>query len=254
MRRLLLASCLAVATLSGCAGVSINESAGIERVLAAPSRSAADRERDARDKPAEVLALAKFKRGDSVADILAGGGYYSEILSGIVGPNGKVLLVNNPGYEAFGRKGLAERLAGDRLPNVTHLSGPTEALGMGEGVLDGAVIVMSYHDLYWVDEKEGWPKVDAGQFLDQVVRALKPGGVLLVVDHAALPGSGISAADSLHRIDPEAVKSDLKAAGFVLESESPLLADAADPHTASVFDPAIRGKTDQFVLVFRKPR
>ena len=86
MRRLLLASCLAVATLSGCAGVSINESAGIERVLAAPSRSAADRERDARDKPAEVLALAKFKRGDTVADILAGGGYYSEILSGIVGP------------------------------------------------------------------------------------------------------------------------------------------------------------------------
>ena len=178
MRRLLLASCLAVATLSGCAGVSINESAGIERVLAAPSRSAADRERDARDKPAEVLALAKFKRGDTVADILAGGGYYSEILSGIVGPNGKVLLVNNPGYDGFGKKGYTERLAGNRLPNVQHIVGPSDALGMGENVLDGAVIVMSYHDLYWVDDKQGWPKVDAGQFLDQVTRALKPGGVL----------------------------------------------------------------------------
>ena len=105
MRRLLLASCLAVATLSGCAGVSINESAGIERVLAAPSRSAADRERDARDKPAEVLALAKFKRGDTVADILAGGGYYREILYGCVGPNGKVRLVNKPGYGGFGGTG-----------------------------------------------------------------------------------------------------------------------------------------------------
>ena len=100
MRLTLLATCLAVATLTGCAGVSINESAGIERVLANPARSAADRERDARDKPAEVLALARFKRGDTVADLLAGGGYYSEILSGIVGPGGKVLLVNNTGYEA----------------------------------------------------------------------------------------------------------------------------------------------------------
>ena len=93
MRTLLLASCVAVALLSGCAGVSINESAGIERVLANPARSASDRERDARDKPAEVLALARFKRGDTVADILSGGGYYAEILSGIVGADGMTLRV-----------------------------------------------------------------------------------------------------------------------------------------------------------------
>lgn len=172
MRLTLLAASLVLAALSGCASTGGAGSSDVRAVLANPARSQADRERDLRDRPDQVLALARFKRGDTVADILSGGGYYAEILSGIVGPRGKVLLVNNPGYEAFGRKGLAERLAGDRLPNVTHLSGPTEALGMGEGVLDGAVIVMSYHDLYWVDEKEGWPKVDAGQFLDQVVRAL----------------------------------------------------------------------------------
>ena len=194
MRLTLLAASLVLATLAGCASTGGAGSSDVRAVLANPARSQADRERDLRDRPDQVLALARFKRGDTVADILSGGGYYAEILSGIVGPRGKVLLVNNPGYEAFGRKGLAERLAGDRLPNVTHLSGPTEALGMGEGVLDGAVIVMSYHDLYWVDEKEGWPKVDAGQFLDQVVRALKPGGVLLVVDHSAKAGTSTNIA------------------------------------------------------------
>ena len=254
MRRLLLASCLAVATLSGCAGVSINESAGIERVLAAPSRSAADRERDARDKPAEVLALAKFKRGDTVADILAGGGYYSEILSGIVGPQGKVLLVNNPGYDGFGKKGYSERLAGNRLPNVQHIVGPSDALGMGENVLDGAVIVMSYHDLYWVDDKQGWPKVDAGQFLDQIVRALKPGGVLLVVDHSAKQGSGSADAQTLHRIDEQFAIADFRKHGLAWEAAIPVLRNADDDRSKNVFDPAIRGQTDRFVHLYRKPR
>ena len=254
MRRLLLASCLAVATLSGCAGVSINESAGIERVLAAPSRSAADRERDARDKPAEVLALAAFKRGDTVADLLAGGGYYSEILSGIVGPAGKVLLVNNPGYDAFGKKGLAERLANGRLANVVHVVGPSDALGMGENVLDGAVIVMSYHDLYWVDDKQGWPKVDAGQFLDQITRALKPGGVLVVVDHSAKQGTGSADAQTLHRIDEQFTIADFRRHGLEWEAAIPVLRNADDDRSKNVFDPAIRGNTDRFVHLYRKPR
>jgi predicted methyltransferase len=253
MRLPLLATCLAVAMLSGCAGVSINESAGIERVLANPARSAADRERDAREKPADVLALAKFKRGDTVADLLAGGGYYSEILSGIVGPNGKVLLVNNTGYEAFGKKALAERLANDRLPNVVHVVGPSDALGMGENVLDGAVIVMSYHDLYWVDEKEGWPKIDAGQFLDQIVRALKPGGVLLVVDHSAKSGTGSNDAQTLHRIDEQFAIADFRKHGLQWEAAMPMLRNPDDDRSKNVFDPAIRGKTDRFVHLYRKP-
>ena len=253
MRHLLLASCICIATLSGCAGISINESAGIERVLANPARSAADRERDARDKPAEVLALAKFKRGDTVADLLAGGGYYSEILAGIVGLEGKVLLVNNTGYEAFGKKGLAERLAGNRLPNVVHLVGPSDALGMGANVLDGAVIVMSYHDLYWVDEKQGWPKVDAGAFLDQVVRALKPGGVLLVVDHSAKSGTGSADAQTLHRIDEQFAIADFRKHGLQWEAAIPVLRNPADDRSKNVFDPAIRGSTDRFVHLYRKP-
>ena len=254
MRPLLLAACIAIApTLTGCASVNIGSAASVEGVLANPARSSADRERDARDKPAEVLALARFKRGDTVADILAGGGYYSEILSGIVGPGGKVLLVNNPGYDNFGKKGLAERLADNRLPNVTHVAGPSDALGLADASLDGAVIVMSYHDLYWVDEKEGWPKVDAGQFLDQVVRAMKPGAVLLVVDHSAKQGTGSSDAQTMHRIDEQFAIADFRKHGLEWEAAIPVLRNKDDDRSSNVFDPAIRGKTDRFVHLYRKP-
>jgi len=106
---------------------------------------------------------------------------------------------------------MAQRLACDRLPNVVHVSGRSDALGLGDNVLDGAVIVMSYHDLYWVDEKEGWPKVDAAKFLDQIARALKPGGVLLMVDHSAKAGTDSSAAQTLHRIDEQFAVADFAA-------------------------------------------
>ncbi|HSD16356.1 MAG TPA: hypothetical protein VLC71_03730 [Thermomonas sp.] len=254
MRHLLLATCIAIASVPGCASMDIGGAAGVEAALANPARSSADRERDARDKPAEVLALARFKRGDTVADILAGGGYYSEILSGIVGPGGKVLLVNNPGYDNFGKKGLAERLANNRLPNVTHVAGPSDALGLADNSLDGGVIVMSYHDLYWVDEKEGWPKVDAGQFLDQIARALKPGAVLLVVDHSATKGSGSAAAQGLHRIDEQFAIADFRKHGLEWEAAIPVLRNPDDDRSKNVFDPAIRGKTDRFVHLYRKPK
>ena len=251
--RMLLAACFAAIALSACASAPVATSSDIERVLANPARSQADRERDARDKPAEVMALAKFKQGDTVADILGGGGYNAEILSGIVGPSGHVLLVNNPGYDGFGKKGWTERLANDRLPNVQHIVGPTDALGMGDNTLDGAVIVMSYHDLYWVDEKEGWPKVDAGLFLDQITRALKPGGVLVVVDHSAKQGTGSADAQTLHRIDEQFTIADFRRHGLEWEAAIPVLRNADDDRSKNVFDPAIRGKTDRFVHLYRKP-
>ena len=279
MRHLLLASCIALAIVSGCArtpdgtAATTPDSAApdsaapasatpsaeaapapdMAAVLGNPSRPADDRERDARDKPAEVLALAGFQAGDTVADILAGGGYYSEILSGIVGPQGNVLLVNDDRYEAFGKEGVAQRLAAGRLPNVRHVVGPSDALGMGEGTLDGAVIVMSYHDLYWVDEKKPeQQKIDADQFLGQIAAALKPGGALLVVDHSAKPGTGSADAQTLHRIDEQFTTADFAKHGLVLETSSDLLRNAADDRSKNVFDPAIRGSTDRFVHLYRK--
>lgn len=252
MRRLLLASCMTLATLSGCASPGGASSSDIAAVLASPSRSAEDKARDARDKPAEVLALAGFERGDTVADVLAGGGYYSEILAGIVGQEGQVLLVNNLGYDDYGKKGWTARLANDRLPNVKHVVGPNEALGLDENTLDGALIVMSYHDLYWVDEKKDRQKIDADQFLGQVARALKPGGVLLVVDHSAQSGTGSSAAQTLHRIDEQFAIADFREQGLELEAEIPVLRNADDDRSKSVFDPSIRGRTDRFVHLYRK--
>ena len=224
--------------------------ANIAAALADPARPAADVARDATRKPGDLLALADIKTGDKVADFVIGGGYVTRILSAAVGPTGHVYAYQPAEFIKF-QASYGENLkkVADAYKNVTPLDASLQQLDLPDG-LDAIVTVQNYHDLYLKPFPSGMAaKVDAELF-----KSLKPGGVLLVVDHAALPGSGISAADSLHRIDPEAVKSDLKAAGFVLERESPLLADAADPHTASVFDPAIRGKTDQFVLVFRKPR
>ncbi len=224
--------------------------ANIAAALADPARPAADVARDATRKPGDLLALAGIKPGDKVADFVIGGGYFTRILSAAVGPTGHVYAYQPAEFIKF-QASYGENLktVAGAYKNVTPLDASFQQLDLPDG-LDAIVTVQNYHDLYLKPFPSGTAaKVDAELF-----KSLKPGGVLLIVDHAALPGSGISAADSLHRIDPEAVKSDLKAAGFALESESNLLRDPADPHTASVFDPSIRGKTDQFVLVFRKPR
>lgn len=244
---------LAFAALAGCAHVGVADRDAIARQLAAPSRSADDRERDARDRPDAVLALAGFGEGETIADIFGGGGYYSEILSGIVGSRGRVLLINNAAYDAFAKKGLEPRFAGDRLPNVRYSIVPNEALGLGESTLDGALIVMSYHDLYHVDPDSGWHSIDAGQFIDQIVRALKPGGRLLIVDHAAREGTGKADAQSLHRIEEAFAIRDFKAHGLAFVGSIETLRNRDDDRSGNVFDPAVKGRTDRFVHLYRKP-
>lgn len=240
--------------VSGCAGTGGASEDAVAAALAAPGRNAEDRERDARDRPAEVLNLASFRRGDVIADVFGGGGYYSEILAGIVGAKGKVLLINNPPYDAYAKKGLEPRLAGGRLKNVDYRVVPNEALGLGEKVLDGAIIVMSYHDLYYADPGNGWPPVDAAGFIDQLVTALKPGGRLLIVDHAARAGSGSADAQTLHRIEEEFAVRDFKAHGLEFIGSIEVLRNREDDRSRNVFDPAIRGKTDRFVHLYRKPK
>ncbi|MEQ1513843.1 MAG: hypothetical protein ABL934_14330 [Lysobacteraceae bacterium] len=244
---------LAFATLAACAHVGVADRNAIARQLAAPSRSTEDRERDARDHPGAVLELAGFGRGDTIADIFGGGGYYSEIISGIVGAKGKVLLINNAPYDGFAKKGLGPRLADNRLPNVHYSIVPNEALGLGANTLDGALIVMSYHDLYVADDKDGWPAIDAGRFIDQIVTALKPGGRLLIVDHAAREGTGEADAQALHRIEEPFAVADFKTHGLEFAGSIDTLRNRDDDRSRNVFDPAIRGKTDRFVHLYRKP-
>ena len=124
---------------------------------------------------------------------------------------------------------------------------------LGHNSLDGALIVMSYHDLYVSDPNEGWPPIDAGQFIDQIVTALKPGAVLLIVDHHARAGSGKNDTQALHRIDEQFALADFKAHGLKFVGSLDLLRNADDDHSKNVFDPAIRGKTDRFVHLYRKP-
>lgn len=243
--------------LAGCAGsggvVGTPGKDALEAALANPARSQADRERDLRDHPAEVLRLADFRPGMKIADIFGGGGYYSEILSYVVGPTGEVRLINNPAYDGYSKKGREPRLADNRLPNVRYEVLPPAAMNLGTGALDGALIVMSYHDLYVADEKDNWPAIDASQFIDQIVTGLKPGGVLLIVDHHAKPGTGKADAQTLHRIDEQFAIADFKAHGLEYAGSLPLLRNAEDDHSLNVFDKAIRGKTDRFVHLYRKP-
>jgi len=252
MQKLLLTLVFAL-TIAGCASTTHNSRQAVADAIANPARSDADRERDTRDKPQQVLTLAGFHKGMTIADIFGGGGYYSEILAQVVGPKGEIRLINNVAYDQYAKKGLETRLANNRLPNVHYEISPPEAMKLGENSLDGALIVMSYHDLYVADPNDNWPAIDAGQFIDQIVAALKPGSILLIVDHAAREGSGNSDTQKLHRIEEKFAIQDFKAHGLEFVGSIPDLKNSADDHSLNVFNAAIKGKTDRFVHVYRKP-
>ena len=231
-----------------------HDATGISAALANPDRLPVDREQDERRKAKEFLEFAGIAPGMHVLDAFSAGGYYTELLARIVGPKGEVIAYNNPPYAKFAEKGIALRYAGGRLPNVRQVTSTIEALELEPASLDAAIFVMSYHDLYWRPADGSWPPTDPAQLLAKLYAALKPGGVIVVQDHVAAAGGDTAAVvDALHRIDPAIVKRDFKAAGFVLEAESDLLAHPDDDHTLGVFDPKIRGRTDQFVMKFRRP-
>jgi predicted methyltransferase len=200
------------------------------------------------------MAFAGVKPGMKVADVFAGGGYYSELISYVVGTNGTVLLVNNQPYEDYAGKELKPRLAGDRLPNVKHSLVEPQDLKLGKEDLDQVWIVMSYHDLYWADPQQGWPAIDAGQFVRQIYTALKPGGVFLIVDHAAKAGTGKSAAQNLHRIEESFARSDIERHGFEFAGHFDELRNPQDDRDQEIFNKDVRQKTDRFVHLYRKPQ
>jgi predicted methyltransferase len=226
----------------------------LQSLLTKPGRFASDAAEDAWRRSPEVLAFLQLQPGMHVLDYLAGGGYYSELLSGVVGPDGRVYAYNNPEYAKYSGDVPAKRYADQRLSNVTQLDGAPEALTLDPASLDAVLFVQSYHDLYWRPKDGSWTPTDPAQSLARVVAALKPGAVAVVIDHAAVAGGDPAATvDALHRIDPAVVKRDFEAAGLVFDAESPLFQNPADDHTKAVFDESIRHKTDQFMYRFRKP-
>ena len=220
--------------------------------VAHAGRSAEDIKRDPVDKPAEMLRLAGIKPGMQVADFLAAGGYYSELLSYIVGPKGHVLLLNNKAYDEFANNSWKDRIEKQHLKNVEHRTIDFAHMGLGKDTLDAVILMKVYHDLYWVSDKDGWPKIDAASVTDQIAAALKPGGVVLVVDHSAKPGTGSSAAQDIHRIDEAFVQREFEARGLKLIAKSDVLRRPDDARDQITYKGPMVGKTDRFAYVFQK--
>jgi predicted methyltransferase len=239
-------------TGAGLAATSSTVPAFLAAAIANPSRPAEDVARDADRKPAETLMFAGIAPGEQIAELLPGGGYFTRIMSKAVGANGHVYaLVPAPRADAPANApdfaARVKALAADpAYANVTVVVQPFAQLKTPVPV-DLVWTSQNYHDLH------NLPGLDLAVFNQMVFEALKPGGTYLILDHATEPGAGASQTSTLHRIDPQTVKQEVLAAGFVYEGQSDLLRNPQDPHTAKVFDPAIRGRTDQFILKFRKP-
>jgi predicted methyltransferase len=186
--------------------------------------------------------------GMKLAEIMTVGGYYGELLARAVGPTGHVHLQNNAFVEKkFAEPELETRLKQPDLTNVTKLVSELEDPGLPAGQLDEVLMILFYHDTVWI-------KTDRKRMNAAVFAALKPGGVYGIIDHQTAAGAGESVAKTLHRVEKDVVIKEVTAAGFVLDGESDILHRAEDDHTKNVFDPSIRGKTDQFMLRFRKPQ
>jgi predicted methyltransferase len=248
------ASALAFGTIAFAAGgPSHNESAELAAAVADPSRPNSDRTQDTERKPEQTLAFAGIKPGDQIADYVADSGYFTRFFSSVVGSKGHVYAVEPTAFFQF--EHFVKEVAELQSYAVTHPNVTVTTAAALEGVkfpekLDLFWISRNYHDLH--DKFMG--PVDTAAFNKAVYSALKPGGVYVILDHSAAPGSPANVTETLHRIESSTVRREVEAAGFKIDSESSILANPADPRTAKVFDPTIRGHTDQFILKFRKPR
>ncbi|MBO9575460.1 MAG: class I SAM-dependent methyltransferase [Sphingobium sp.] len=214
----------------------------VTAAMADPGRPEADKVRDADRKPAELIAFAGVKEGSRVAEIAPGGGYFTRLLTGAVGAKGKV-------YAMTGRPTPALTEFAAAHPSLTIIANPPGEINAPEPV-DVVWTTLNYHD--FKNNKVGETDM-AGLINAAAFKALKPGGLYLVVDHQAAPGAGTTVTSTMHRIEDAAVKKEVEAAGFKLDAQSPLLRHAEDDHSQGVRETGVRGKTDQFVLRFRKP-
>ncbi|MEE9433013.1 MAG: methyltransferase [Sphingorhabdus sp.] len=237
---------LAVAA-TGCATAGQHDAPAIDN----SARPAADVKRDAVRQPAEMMKFAKIGAGQTVVDMLPGGGYFTRVFSQAVGPEGKVVaLVSEQYAKRFPKMGKAIKdLAAE--PAYSNVEAAIRFLGNvgAPNSVDRVWTAQNYHDL----KSSKLPAGTAAAINSAVFAALKPGGYYVILDHSAEAGSGARDVDTLHRIDAEALKAEVVAAGFVFDGESKLLANAADDRSVIVFNPAVRGKTDQFVFRFKKP-
>ena len=228
--------------------------AAITAAIADTSRPAADVAKDASRKPEDIIAFARVKPGQSVIDIWPGSGYWTRLFSDVVGPKGKVYSYVPAEIAVFKSDpvGQIKKVAAEPgRGNVEVVSDPLASTPPPayESTADVAFTFENYHDTH--DSFMKGASVDG--FNAAIFKLLKHGGYYVIVDHAALAGTGLSHTEDLHRIDPAAVRAEVEKAGFKFDGESKVLANPKDPRTALVFDKSIRGMTDRFAYRFRKP-
>ncbi|HEY2344437.1 MAG TPA: methyltransferase [Xanthomonadaceae bacterium] len=254
MKSMLLAAAIA---LAACTTISAHAAQPgalppyVAHAAADASRGAADLQKDAVRKGPQIMAFAGVKPGDRVLELIPGGGYFTRLFSRIAGPKGHVYAVWPEPYDKVSHPDSDNLRKLGTQPGYTNISvdvQPADALKAPQP-LDVVFTSQNYHD--YPDKFMG--SLDPAVLNRAVFAALKPGGVFVIVDHVAETGAGMRDTDTLHRIDPEIVKQQVTAAGFEFAGESDVLRNPADPHTIKVFDPSIRGHTDQFVFKFRKP-
>ena len=218
---------------------------------AAPMRPPGDVARDTLRHPAAVIAFAGVKPGDTVIELLPGGGYFTRLLSAAVGPSGKVFAVVPSFLAERSPKAVETMHALAAEPGYGNVAVVVEGLGhiTDQGPADVVWTAQNYHDLH----NPAVPADTALKVDEAVFAALKPGGVYLVEDHVGAAGTGASQGGTLHRIEPGFARAEIEKAGLRFDGSSAVVTAPADPHTATVFDPSIRGRTDQFVFRFRKP-
>lgn len=247
---LLMVAAAAALVLSGAA--QAEAPAHIAAAVADAARPEADVKRDADRKPAEMLEFAEIKPGQKVADFIPGAGYFTRIFSKAVGPDGKVYAVINqppPGSAPPASPPPIHAVAADPgYGNVQVVQAGFTSFSLPEPV-DVFWTAQNYHDLHLKRFN-----LDVASVNKQIFEAVKPGGYFIVLDHAAAPGAPIDSADSVHRIDPAIVRKEVEAAGFKFVGESKVLRNDKDDYSKSVFDPALRGHTDQFIYKFQRPK
>jgi predicted methyltransferase len=217
----------------------------VNRAIADTTRPRIDTERDALRLPGETIAFAGVKPGMKVAELFPGGGYFTRPLSDVVGPSGHIYGIENAKWDDGSDAKVA---AAVKYHNVS-----VQIVKFGEFSLPEKVdlfwITQNYHDLHIAK----YGVVDMAAFNRHVYASLKPGGIYFILDHQANPGTGEAQIAALHRIDEAQVIREVEAAGFELAAQGDALHRATDDHTKSIFDPSIRGRTDQFMLRFVKP-
>jgi predicted methyltransferase len=248
MRLIWLAALLVSATATSVAAPGQAVPAYIAKAVADPRRPEGDRRLDPLRKPGQVLAYAGVRPGQVIGEYLPGGGYYTRLLSDVVGRHGRVYALETIRWGKENIEATRQVLREKGRDNVIMDLALFGNFHLPEKV-DVFWTTLNYHDLHIAQ----YANVDMAAFNHHVFDSLKTGGTYFVVDHAAKPGTGTGGTPTLHRIDEATVVNEVKAAGFVLVGESDLLRSTADDHTKTVFDPSVRWRTDQFILKFRKP-